>query len=128
MYAELKQVRDQMTGPDSMFAISDIEVRGQTLKTFTNAPPSLREVWALSAMGHADKTYLVYEGETWTYSQAYAESARVAAWMFENGIKQGDRVALYLMCIHAAVQGGHYLRHVTRKHQARARAKEKYHK
>ena len=94
MYAELKQVREQMTGPDSMFAISDIEVRGQTLKTFTNAPPSLREVWALSAMGHADKTYLVYEDETWSYTEAYAESARVAAWMFDNGIQQGDRVAL----------------------------------
>ncbi|MBT5517358.1 MAG: AMP-binding protein, partial [Rhodobiaceae bacterium] len=94
MYAELKQTREQMTAPDSMFAVSEIEVRGQTLKTFTNAPPSLREVWALSAMGHADKTYLVYEDETWTYTQAYAESARVAAWMFANGIQQGDRVAL----------------------------------
>ena len=93
MYQELQQVRAQMTGPDSMFAVSEIEVRGETVKTFTNAPASLREVWALAAM-HGDKTYLIYEDESWSYAEAYAESASVAAWMHANGIKQGDRVAL----------------------------------
>ena len=94
MYQELKQVRAQMTGPDSMFEIGEVEVRGETLKTFAQAPASLREIWALSAMGHGDKTYLVYEDESWTYAEAYAESASVANWMHAQGIKQGDRVAL----------------------------------
>ena len=94
MYQELKQVRAQMTGPDSMFEIGEVEVRGETLKTFAQAPASLREIWALSAMGHGDKTYQVYEDESWTYAEAYAESASVANWMHAQGIKQGDRVAL----------------------------------
>ncbi len=94
MYKELTQARAQMTAPDSMFAVGDIEVRGEVLKTFTNAPPSLREVWALSAMGHGDKTYIIYEDESWSYAEAYAETASIAAWMDANGIKQGDRVAL----------------------------------
>ena len=89
MYQELQHVRNQMTtAADSMFEIGEIEVRGETLKTFTKAPSSLRDVWALSAMGHSDKTYLVYEDETWTYKQAYEESASVASWMYANGIKQ----------------------------------------
>ena len=94
MYQELKQVRAQMTGAGSMFEVSEINVRGETLKTFAQAPTSLRDIWALSAMGHGDKTYLIYEDESWSYSEAYAESASVAAWMHANGIKQGDRVAL----------------------------------
>ena len=61
MYQELQQARAAMTAPDSMFAVDEIQVRGQTLKTFSNAPSSLRDIWALSAMGHGDKTYLIYE-------------------------------------------------------------------
>jgi hypothetical protein len=38
VYQELKQIRAEMTGAESMFAVGEIEVRGETLKTFTNAP------------------------------------------------------------------------------------------
>ena len=93
MYQELQQVRAQMTGPESMFELGEIEIRGETLKTFTNAPASLGDVWALASM-HGDKTYLIYEDESWSYAEAYAESASVVNWMHANGIKQGDRVAM----------------------------------
>jgi len=93
MYQELKEIRAEMTGPESMFAVGEINVRGETLKTFTNAPASLGDVWGLAAM-HGDKTYLIYEDESWSYAEAYAESASIVNWMHANGIKQGDRVAL----------------------------------
>ncbi len=93
MYEELKQIRAEMTGPESMFAVGTVEVRGETLKTFTNAPANLGDVWALASM-HGDKTYLIYEDESWSYAEAYAESASIVNWMHANGIKQGDRVAL----------------------------------
>ena len=93
MYQELKDVRAELTGPDGMFAITETEIRGQMLKTYALAPPSLREIWQLSA-AHGDRDYLVYEDETWTYSQAHAEAAAIANWTQAQGIKQGDRVAL----------------------------------
>ena len=62
------------------------------LKTFANAPASLRDLWALAAL-HGDKPYLIYEDESWSYAEAYAETASIANWMQANGIKQGDRVA-----------------------------------
>ena len=93
MYQELKQIRAEMTGAESMFAVGEIEVRGETLKTFTNAPANLGDVWGLAAM-HGDKTYLIYEDESWSYSEAYAETASIVNWMHANDIQQGDRVAL----------------------------------
>ncbi|MDA8776322.1 long-chain fatty acid--CoA ligase, partial [Alphaproteobacteria bacterium] len=82
-----------MTSAESMFAVGEIEVRGETLKTFTNAPATLGDVWALASM-HGDKTYLIYEDESWSYTQAYAETASIVNWMHANDIKQGDRVAI----------------------------------
>jgi len=93
MYAELKDVWKEMTGPESMFAITDVEVRGQKLKTFALAPNSLRDVWALAA-GFADREYLIYEKEVWTYADAHREVNAIANWVQANNVKQGDRVAL----------------------------------
>ncbi len=93
MYAELKDVWKEMTGPESMFAITDVEVRGQKLKTFALAPNSLRDVWALTA-GYADREYLIYEKEVWTYADAHREVNAIANWVQANNVKQGDRVAL----------------------------------
>ena len=92
MYKELEQVRAQMAA-DGQFEIGTVNVRGETLKTFANAPASLRDLWALAAL-HGDKPYLIYEDESWSYAEAYAETASIANWMHANGIKQGDRVAL----------------------------------
>ncbi|MCH1568913.1 MAG: acyl--CoA ligase, partial [Alphaproteobacteria bacterium] len=92
MYKELQQVRAQMTS-EGQFEVSDISIRGETLKTFTNAPASLRDLWALASL-HGDKPYLIYEDESWSYAEAYAETASIANWMHANDIKQGDRVAL----------------------------------
>lgn len=92
MYKELQQVRAQMTS-EGQFEVSDISIRGETLKTFTNAPASLRVLWALASL-HGDKPYLIYEDESWSYAEAYAETASIANWMHANDIKQGDRVAL----------------------------------
>ena len=93
MYQQLKQVVDQMTAPGQMFEIRESEVAGHTLKIWALAPPSLRDVW-LSTAGHAEKDYLVYQDERWTYTQAHEEVARIANWLTANGIQQHDRVAI----------------------------------
>jgi acyl-CoA synthetase (AMP-forming)/AMP-acid ligase II len=93
MYAELKQVFDTMTAPGQMFEITEVDVAGQALKAWKNAPGSLRDVWLMSA-GHADKDYLVYQDERWTYARAHEDVARIANWLKANGIGQHDRVAI----------------------------------
>ena len=93
MYAELKNVFDTLTAPGQMFELGEVEVAGQTLKAWKNTPNSLRDVWALSA-GHADKDYLVYQDERWTYAEAQDQVARIAKWLTDNGVGQHDRVAI----------------------------------
>ncbi len=94
MYQELKDVRAELAGAGSMFEITEIDVRGEKLKAFANAPASLRDVWMGFGALYADRTYLIYEDEQWTYAQAQAETASIANWILAQGVKQGDRVAI----------------------------------
>ena len=93
MYQELRQVWDALTGPGGQFEITEVEVRGQSLRTYANQPPSLREMWLMSG-GHADKDYLVYGEERITYNEAHRQVAQVATWLREQGVEPGDRVAI----------------------------------
>ena len=75
MYAELKQVWQSLTGPEGNFEITTVDVRGVPTKTYKNAPPSLRELW-LSSQQFADREYIVYQDERWTYARAMKGGVR----------------------------------------------------
>ncbi|MDG1205891.1 MAG: class I adenylate-forming enzyme family protein [Pseudomonadales bacterium] len=112
MYKALRETWDKMISAGEQFEITEIEVRGETIKAYANAPPSLREVWQASAL-FADRDYLVYQDERWTYADAHRDVAAIAAWFGTQGIKSGDRVALalrnypeWLLCYWAAVSQG----------------------
>jgi long-chain acyl-CoA synthetase len=53
----------------------------------------VREVWLSSAM-FATRPYLIYQDEVMTYAEAHRVVNSVAAWLFEQGVKPGDRVAI----------------------------------
>ena len=93
LYQQLKDVRQELTGEGGLFQVNEVEVRGQMLKTFAMAPASLRDVWLMTA-GFAERDYLLYEDERWTYAQAMAETASIANWVMAQGVKRGDRVAI----------------------------------
>jgi acyl-CoA synthetase (AMP-forming)/AMP-acid ligase II len=93
MYKELKETWAEMTAPGQMFEITETEVFGNKLKAWALAPPSLRDVWAMTE-GHADADYLVYQDERWTYAEARDEVARIANWLSSIGVQQHDRVAI----------------------------------
>lgn len=93
MYKELKEAWGEMTAAGQMFEITDVEVRGQTLKAFANAPANLRDMWLMSA-DYGDADYLVYLDERWTYNEAHEQVNRIANWLVSNGVKQHDRVAI----------------------------------
>ena len=92
-YSELRQVRDELTGPGGPFEIVEADILGNRIRTYKNAPPSVREVW-LSTVVFAERPYLIYQDERMTYAEAHAQVNAIAAWMAEQGVQPGDRVAI----------------------------------
>ncbi len=92
-YSELRQVRDELTGPGGPFEIVKAEIFGNHISTYKNAPPSVREVW-LSTAVFTERPYLIYQDERITYAEAHAQVNAIAAWMAAQGVKPGDRVAI----------------------------------
>ena len=93
IYDLQRQATAELTAPGAQFEIEEIELRGATIKTYKNSPPSLREVWLASA-AFAERDYLVYEDERWTYAEAHAQVASIANWLREQGVQPGDHVAI----------------------------------
>src|SRR3990167_8486113 len=91
-YAELGQAWAELTAPGSPFEIVEVEVRGEMLRAFRHAPPSVREIW-LSTLQFADRDYLIYQDERLTYGQAHAQVNAVAAWLTEQGVRPPRRGA-----------------------------------
>ncbi len=86
--------RQELTAPGSPFAVSEIEVRGVPTTVFNSAPPSLRVLWEMTA-AHADKDYVVYEDEHYTYGEVHAQVRALAHTLYEtHGVRRGDRVAV----------------------------------
>ncbi len=92
-YRELKQAWSELTAPGAPFEIVEIPVRGNNIRMYKNAPPSVRELW-LSTAAYGDRDYLVYENDRLTYAQAHAQVNAIAAWLFVQGVQPGDRVAI----------------------------------
>lgn len=112
MYAELARVRAELCAEGQLFEIEEVEVDGIQLRAWKHAAASLRDFW-LGTAGHGDATYLVYEDERWTYSEAHQEVSRVARWLVDNGVQPGDRVAIamrnypeWMLCYWAIVSVG----------------------
>ena len=68
-------------------------MRGAPIRAYKNAPPNVRAFW-LSTQAFADREYLVYQDERITYGEAHRQVAAVASWLFDQGVKPGDRVAI----------------------------------
>ncbi len=84
----------RVTGPGQPLEIVDQEIDGVTYKVFKNAPPTLREIFA-SARARGDETFLVYEGERWSFGQVMTHVDALGASLVERyGVKAGDRVAI----------------------------------
>ncbi|MDA0977958.1 MAG: class I adenylate-forming enzyme family protein, partial [Proteobacteria bacterium] len=112
MYDVYREVWNELTAEGAPFQVEEIEVRGSPMRVYTHAPPSVREIWLASA-AFADRDYLVYEDERWTYADAHRDVAAIANWMQRQGVKQGDRVAIamrnypeWMLCYWACVSIG----------------------
>jgi long-chain acyl-CoA synthetase len=93
IYDLQRQATRELTAEGAQFEIETIELRGAEIKAYKNAPPSLREVW-LAAEAFAERDYIVYEDERWTYGEAHAQVASIANWLRAQGVAPGDHVAI----------------------------------
>lgn len=92
-YAELNKAWAELTAPGAPMEVVEVEVRGVPVRTFKNAPPSVRALW-LSTTQFADREYLVYGDERLTYGEAHKAVASIANWLISRGVTSGDRVAI----------------------------------
>ena len=87
------EARAELDAPGSSFATTVVDVRGVPTKVFAAAPPHMRFLWEMSA-AHADKDYLVYEDERYTYGEIHRQVRVIAAYLVAQGVTRGDRVAV----------------------------------
>jgi acyl-CoA synthetase (AMP-forming)/AMP-acid ligase II len=76
-----------------LFAIDVVDIRGVPTKVFRNAPLSMRAVWDLSA-AFASNDYLVYRDDRITFEDCHRAVRSVAAWLRDENVRPGDRVAI----------------------------------
>lgn len=64
--------------------------------SFTPTHTTLCDNLAISAKRFPDKAALVFLGRRLSYRELLQQSESIAAWLAANGVKQGDRVLLYM--------------------------------
>ena len=81
-------------GSGTPFELTETEVFGVKMEVFKNAPPNL----ALALQGaraHGDATFLLYEGERYSFARVMDEVDGLAHLLVNTyGVKKGDRVAV----------------------------------
>src|SRR5450631_2385745 len=93
MSLEYEEAVAEVTGPGQLFEVVDGEVGGTPYRLFTNAPPTLGQVFA-GARGE-QSTFLVYEDERWTFDETMRHVDALAhALVHTFGITKGDRVGI----------------------------------
>jgi long-chain acyl-CoA synthetase len=90
----MTDVEQSLTGPGGAFEIVEAEIRGVRTRVWKNAPGSLRDIWVASR-AHADRDFLVYDDERYSYARTHALVATLARHLVDDyGVAHGDRVAL----------------------------------
>ena len=85
--------RAELDAPGSPFATHMTTIRGVPAKSYVAAPPTMRAIWE-TTVAHADKDYLVYEDERYTYAEIHAQVRKLAAYLVASGVTPGSRVAI----------------------------------
>ena len=83
----------QMTAPGQMFETERTTVNGIEMSVWKNAPANLRQVLDMS-LNHADRDFLVYEEQRFTFDEHYRIASTLAHRLIDAGVVKGDRVAI----------------------------------
>ncbi len=85
-----------LTAPGAPFEMESVNIRGIDIRTYKNAPATLRDIFGLSE-AWGDRDYMVYEDERVTFAQHTKAVKKFANVLAEKyGVKKGDRVCLIM--------------------------------
>jgi long-chain acyl-CoA synthetase len=91
----IEQAHALITAPGTMLEVGEADIRGVRVKIWKNAPPTLREVFAIAA-AFGPRDYLVFEDERASLAQFQAAAVKFAHQLVADGVKPGDRVGLIM--------------------------------
>ena len=86
-------IRAQLTAPGAPFELSTVETTDGAYKVYKNAAQNLVELIRQSRRDD-DECFLVYRDDRWSFRRFYAHVDALASWMYCEGVKPGDRVAI----------------------------------
>ncbi len=93
MGLNLRDAISQVTAPGQLFEVTSRDVGGVECRVFTNAPATLRDIFDGARGAH--ETFLVYEGEEWTFDGVMRAVDEFAdALVHYYGVRRGDRVGI----------------------------------
>ena len=84
-----------LTAPGAPFEMAEETIRGQTLRVWKNAPPTLRDVF-LAGRAFGDRTFIVLDEDRVSF-EAFARATLVLAKRLQDeGVVKGDRVVIVM--------------------------------
>lgn len=89
----MSEATAQMTAVGQMFETSAANVLGVEMTVWKHAPTSLRQILDMS-LTHAQRDFLVYEGQRFTVDEHYRHASTLSHRLIEVGVVKGDRVAI----------------------------------
>jgi len=91
----IAQAHALLTRPGTLFETATADVRGVPMTIWKSAPPTLREVFAFSAM-FSGRDHLVHEDERASISAFRAAALTLARQLIADGLRPGDRLAIIM--------------------------------
>lgn len=91
--AQAAALRTRLTAAGSPFELEQVQVGGQALPAYKNAFSTLPAL-INAGRAHADREFMVYEGERWTFERFFAATDALAARLQQQGLVAGAHVAI----------------------------------
>lgn len=86
-----------LSGAGSPLALEDTVINGVTYRSYTEAPPNLRALFAGGREAFGSREFLIYEDERLTFDAMARATAQFAKVLTETyGLKKGDRMAIIM--------------------------------
>ncbi|KAK7061688.1 2-succinylbenzoate--CoA ligase [Favolaschia claudopus] len=81
--------------PGDILVLETRVIDGRVQRVYKNQWPSTRIFWLGTSQIYADRTYLVFENQRYTYKETFIRSLKAAA-VFKDvfGVTKGDRIAI----------------------------------
>ncbi|KAF5384198.1 hypothetical protein D9615_003371 [Tricholomella constricta] len=91
----LEETEAILCAPGHLHDVENIFLNGRVQRVYKHLWPSVRTFWLSSVGKFADKTYIVFEDQRFTFNQVHQRAVRVAA-VFRHvyNVQQGDRVGI----------------------------------